>query len=100
MAKSKTGSFWLTDVATLSSGSASGTVATATIDLGAYVDVGDQQALAIESVDFMYQRGTANSADYVNMLRVMVASRLNYWISTLVALLFEQTIIPLSLMGH
>jgi hypothetical protein len=35
-----------------------------TIDLGAYVDVGDQQAIAIESVDFIWQR----AADYGNDL--------------------------------
>lgn len=68
MAKSKTGSFWLTETATLAAGAISGSVAQSTIDLGAYVDVGDQQAVAIESVDFVYQRGTANSADYTNML--------------------------------
>ena len=32
---------------------------TATIDLGAYVDVADRQAIAIESVDFMIQGTTA-----------------------------------------
>ena len=68
MAKSKTGSFWLTDVAFFSAGDASGTVVSATMDLGAYVDVGDQQALAIESVDFIWQRGTTFAADYVGML--------------------------------
>ena len=53
MATSKTGSFTLTErinSATATSGRFSGT-----IDLGAYVDVGDQQALAIESVDFVTQ---------------------------------------------
>jgi len=54
MATSKTGSFWLTEnVETQASGLASGT-----IDLGAYVDVGDQQAVAIEQVDFIWQRQT------------------------------------------
>jgi hypothetical protein len=53
MAKSKTGSFWLTervDGATATAGNTMGT-----IDLGAYVDVGDQQAIAIEEVDFILQ---------------------------------------------
>lgn len=36
----------------------SGTAVTATIDLGAYVDVADRQAIAIEAVDFIFQ-GTA-----------------------------------------
>jgi len=48
MATSKTGSFWLTEEVTLDTVD---TVVTGTIDLGAYVDVGDQQALAIESVE-------------------------------------------------
>jgi hypothetical protein len=68
MATSKTSSFWLTDVVTLPAGNASGTVQQATVDLGAYVDVGDQQALSIESVDWIFQRGTANAADFTNML--------------------------------
>jgi len=53
MASSKTASFWLTerlDGATATAGNTMGT-----IDLGAYVDVGDQQALAIEQVDFILQ---------------------------------------------
>ena len=54
MATSKTGSFTLVE-------RIEGTVATAnevfqgTLDLGAYVDVGDQQAIAIESVDYIWQ---------------------------------------------
>jgi len=64
MARSKTGSFTLTErvnTATATAGIFSGT-----IDLGAYVDVGDQQAIAIESVDFVSQvlnvsGGTINS---------------------------------------
>ena len=52
MAKSKTGSFWLTESVTIASGATSGT---GTIDLGAYVDVGDQQALSIEEVDVIWQ---------------------------------------------
>jgi len=68
MATSKTSSFWLTDVVTLPAANQSGDVLQATIDLGAYVDVGDQQALSIESVDWIFQRGTAFSADYINML--------------------------------
>ena len=52
MAKSKTGSFWLTEQVTLTSASP----VSGTIDLGAYVDVGDQQAVAVEQVDFLFQR--------------------------------------------
>jgi len=52
MATSKTSSFWLTEVITLT---AVDLPVQGTIDLGAYVDVGDQQALAVEEVDFIYQ---------------------------------------------
>jgi len=68
MATSKTSSFWLTDVVELPAANPSGTVGQATIDLGAYVDVGDQQALSIESVDWIFQRGSAYAADFTNML--------------------------------
>jgi len=68
MATSKTSSFWLTDVVTLPINNQSGDVQQATIDLGAYVDVGDQQALSVESVDWIFQRGTAYASDFTNML--------------------------------
>jgi len=55
MARSKTGSFWLTDNVTLAATDPSGSRVSGTIDLGAYVDVGDQQALAIEQVDLIWQ---------------------------------------------
>lgn len=54
MATSKTSSFWLTE--TVQSTVATAGIFTGTIDLGAYVDVGDQQALAIEEVDVVFQR--------------------------------------------
>jgi len=57
MATSKTGSFTLTETVLLT---ASATPIAGTIDLGAYVDVGDQQALAVESVDIIYQALDAN----------------------------------------
>ena len=52
MATSKTGSFWLTEYVEIP---AAAFTASGTIDLGAYVDVGDQQAIAIEQVDFIFQ---------------------------------------------
>jgi len=58
MAKSKTGSFWLTETVVLPVTASSGDTIGGTLDLGAYVDVGDQQAIAIESVDFIMQIGT------------------------------------------
>lgn len=51
MARSKTGSFWLTETVRLSDN----TIQQGTIDLGSYVDVGDQQAIAVEEVDFVVQ---------------------------------------------
>ena len=53
MAKSKTGTFTLVERA--NSATATSGLFTGTMDLGAYVDVGDQQAIAIESVDFILQ---------------------------------------------
>ena len=55
MSKKKTSTFYLTERITMTG---SGTPVTATIDLGAYVDVADRQAIAIEEVDFIFQ-GTA-----------------------------------------
>ena len=52
MAKSKTGSFWLTETVTIAAGDTSGA---GTLDLGAYVDVGDQQALSVEQVEVIWQ---------------------------------------------
>jgi len=60
MATSKTGSFYLTDRLALSTAN---TNFSSTIDLGAYVDVGDQQALAIESIDFVVMRRDTTSGD-------------------------------------
>ena len=62
MATSKTGSFYLTDTALLPAGSAPGTRIQATIDLGAYVNVPTGQAIAIESVDFIYQTADGNGS--------------------------------------
>lgn len=62
MATAKTGSFYLTDVALLPAGSVAGTRVQATIDLGAYVNVPTGQAIAIESVDFIYQTADGNGA--------------------------------------
>ena len=58
MSKKKTSTFYLTERLTLT---AVGTPATATIDLGAYVDVADRQAIAIEEVDFIVQGTTATT---------------------------------------
>lgn len=65
MAKSKTGSFWLTEELSLA---AVATVYQGTIDLGAYVDVGDQQAIAVEQVDFITQGYDTSLNHYRNSL--------------------------------
>lgn len=68
MAVSKTSAFWLTETITLAAGQVDGSRDAGSIDLGAYVDVGDQQALAIEEVDVIWQRGTDYGNDAVNFL--------------------------------
>lgn len=60
MAKAMTGSFYLTETITLASTLVDGDRVQGQIDLGAYVNVATGQAVAIESVDFVYQTG----ADY------------------------------------
>ena len=65
MAKSKTGSFWLTESLELT---AVDTYYQGTLDLGAYVDVGDQQAIAIEEVDFIVQVRNTDNDTYQNSL--------------------------------
>ena len=68
MATAKTGSFYLTETVTIANGSASGTRFQGTIDLGAYVNVPTGQAVAIESVDFVYQGGVDFGTDLESML--------------------------------
>jgi len=53
MATAKTGSFWLTETVNVAVGSSR---STATLDLGAYVDVGDQQAISVEEIEYIAQR--------------------------------------------
>tara|TARA_Y100000004_G_C8799928_1_gene362917 strand:- start:186 stop:713 length:528 start_codon:yes stop_codon:yes gene_type:complete len=57
MSKKKTSTFYLTERLTITAGA---TEVTATIDLGAYVDVANRQGIAIEAVDFIYQGTTAD----------------------------------------
>jgi len=65
MATSKTGSFWLTETIELT---AVDTPLQSTLDLGAYVDVGDQQAISIEMVDFIIQARVPSLNEYSNSL--------------------------------
>lgn len=60
MATAKTSAFWLTEEVIIT---AQNTPVQATIDLGAYVDVGDQQAIAIEKVDYIVQRENGGNYD-------------------------------------
>jgi hypothetical protein len=68
MAKAMTGSFYLTETIELPAASVAGTRVQGTIDLGAYVNVATGQAIAVESVDFITQRGTAYSQEVEGML--------------------------------
>tara|TARA_Y100000361_G_C11155854_1_gene344096 strand:+ start:1836 stop:2384 length:549 start_codon:yes stop_codon:yes gene_type:complete len=77
MATAKTGSFYLTETATLAAAAAAGTRVQATIDLGAYVNVPTGQAIAIESVDFVYQTADGNgSADELLAANGAIAAQL------------------------
>jgi hypothetical protein len=55
MATAKTGSFYLTETVTLAANAAPNSRVQGTVDLGAYVNVPTGQAVAVESVDFVYQ---------------------------------------------
>jgi hypothetical protein len=57
MATAKTGSFYLTETVELAGGAGDGSRVQGTIDLGAYVNVPTGQAIAVESVDFIFQNG-------------------------------------------
>jgi hypothetical protein len=74
MAKSKTGSFWLTENFDLT---AVDTLVQSTIDLGAYVDVGDQQAIAVEQVDFIVQSHNTANNTYSSSLSGIAAGNWN-----------------------
>ena len=63
MATSKTGSFWLTESVQQAT---QGNAVQGTLDIGHLVDVGDQQALAIEQVDFITQVYDTANDTYVN----------------------------------
>lgn len=69
MAKAMTGSFYLTETVTLAPASPIATRVTNSIDLGAYVNVPTGQAIAIESVDFIYQVGGDFGSDAAAMLQ-------------------------------
>ena len=68
MAKAKTGSFYLTETVAIPAATASGSRIQGTLDLGAYVNVPTGQAVAIESVDFIYQVSSDFGTDAKSML--------------------------------
>lgn len=70
MAKSVTNSFWLTETLDLTVDT---TVVQDTIDLGAYVDVGDRQAVSIEAVDYIFQRENATGVFSTELAQVFTA---------------------------
>ena len=68
MTKSMTGSFYLTETVVLPAAAPDGTRSTGTIDLSAYVNVPTGQAIAIESVDFIYQWASSYNGAGAGML--------------------------------
>lgn len=68
MAKAMTGSFYLTETITLPAAHASGTTVQGEIDLGAYVNVPTGQAIAIESVDWVWQHSSVFSGEVETMV--------------------------------
>lgn len=70
MATAKTGSFYLSESVTLAAAAPSGTRATGTLDLSAYVNVPTGQAIAIDQVDFIWQVGADYSSDGAQMIAV------------------------------
>jgi hypothetical protein len=68
MATAKTGSFYLTETIQLPAGTADGSRAAGSIDMGAYVNVPTGQAIAIDQVDFVYQAGSDYGSDAAAML--------------------------------
>ena len=68
MATAKTGSFYLTETIALPIASTSGTRVQGVVDVGAYVNVGSSQAIAIDQVDFIYQVSSDYGSDPASML--------------------------------
>lgn len=69
MAKAKTATFWLTETITLDANAANASRVQGTVDLSAYINVPTGQAIAIEEVDYIYQK----SSNYNGAVRAMLA---------------------------
>ena len=63
MATAITGSFYLTEAVQIPAATASGVATQNTVDLSAYVNVPTGQAIAVTSVDFIYQRSAPFGQD-------------------------------------
>ncbi|HIB66113.1 MAG TPA: hypothetical protein EYO33_13620 [Phycisphaerales bacterium] len=68
MATNLTGSFWLSETIQIPAGTASGGRVQGTFDLGAYIDVGDSQAVAIEEYNVILQVDADYGAAFQNMV--------------------------------
>jgi hypothetical protein len=68
MAEAMTNSFYLTEAVVIPAATASGVSTQATIDLSAYINVPTGQAIAISSVDFVYQRVPTFGQDAASMV--------------------------------
>jgi len=68
MAKAKTGYFTLTEEVALTAAGADGSRYTASIDMGAYVDVGDRQCVSVSEVSYIWQNGANNDSNPEGML--------------------------------
>jgi len=68
MATAKTGSFYLNETVVLPSTAVNGDRVMGTLDLSAYVNVPTGQAIAIDQIDFIFQRGTTYDGNVDDML--------------------------------
>ncbi len=68
MAEAMTNSFYLTESVVMPAATASGVATQATIDLSSYINVPTGQAIAIASVDFVYQRTSPFGQDAASMV--------------------------------
>ena len=68
MATAKTGTFYLTESVSMTAAAADGSRHTGTVDLSAYVNVPTGQAIAIDSVDFIWQNGTNYDGNVAGMM--------------------------------
>ena len=68
MATAKTGTFYLTETVSIPAGTATSNYVQGSVDLSAYINVPTGQALAIESVDFIFQAGTDYGAAVSGMM--------------------------------